>query len=69
MFGYMQTAVVPMVLEIAPEAAEVLRKMPLPSYSSYQLVLQVSVIKLSCWACLGLTTLHACVCTWLYMYT
>ena len=31
-----------MVLEIATEAAEVLKNMPLPSYSSYQLVLQVS---------------------------
>lgn len=39
---YMQTAVVPMVLEIATEAAQVLKNMPLPSYSSYQLVLQVS---------------------------
>ena len=37
----MQTAVVPMMLEIAMEAAQVLQQMPLPSYSSYQLVLQV----------------------------
>ena len=54
---YMQTAVVPMVLEIATEAAEVLKNMPLPSYSSYQLVLQVSYNR-----CISLVLLFEVLC-------
>jgi len=40
-FVALQTAVVPMSLEITSEAAGILNVMPLPAYSSYKVILQV----------------------------
>ncbi|KAL3148304.1 hypothetical protein ABBQ38_013768 [Trebouxia sp. C0009 RCD-2024] len=40
--GWNMTAVVPMQIKIAPEAASILRAMPLPVYTSRQVIIQVS---------------------------
>lgn len=39
----LQTAVVPMQIKIAPEAASILRAMPLPVYTSRQVIIQVNM--------------------------
>ena len=38
---FLQTAVVPMMIQMTSDAAKILQIMPLPSYISRQLVLQV----------------------------
>ena len=44
----MQTAVLPLRIQIAKEAASILQLMPIPSYSSYQVVIQVRHACQSC---------------------